>query len=504
MGMPRESDAIRRRSEERMGQVNWRLVAPDVDRLLSRFGDRWKNPTAQTPAVLTALDGLFEALADLQPLEDNEEAKAIWLRVPRGDLADFDDYDYLLDAGEVSSREEYASMWKGEYPDDVKWYELVVSDNGRCRTVSVGRTFVVCADLEEEPCEFDWDEEYAVALFGLLARAASQSVDLLREGAYNALVEEQLPYHHRTGIVRRSSLWEADASWREGVFEGMGDETFRAFREYAACGAEDEKSIGRLASMTGNDFLGACATGYEACGYDLCGEDGERLPLVDLYLRYADGRDEGLTSKGHGFCSGPGIDLSSPEAWDAWYFDRKRSGGHPWEVCRGGNSTHVDLFVSHDRRHDEFRHRLGELTDEQLEEAKKAWGYYFVVAGKAWSRSVEAVNIYVALKRAGLPVVLRDADAILARFEGTDYVGVVPHDVVPRYCESMFPGRYGTILDFIHVYGDDMESFGDEIEWLPARKARLAVSGSVGSPKSNCWDYPKKQMGISSISTGIF
>ena len=98
--------------------------------------------------------------------------------------------------------------------------------------------------------------------------------------------------------------------------------------------------------MTGNDFLAACALGYEACGYDVCGNDGERLLLDELYIRYADGRDEGLTGKGSGLFSGPGIDLSSPEAWEAWFFDRTRRGGHPWEVCRGGNSTHVSLVVS--------------------------------------------------------------------------------------------------------------------------------------------------------------
>lgn len=452
--------------------MGWKLVAPDIDRLLNCFGSDWKNPSAQTPAMLGALDELFEALADLEPLDSNEEAKAIWLRVPRGSLADFDDYDHLLGISEVSSREEYAALWQDEYPDDFKWYKLVISENERCRAVSVGRVFVVCADLEKEPSEFDWNEEYAVALFGLLALAARQSMELLREGSYNALVEKHLPYPHRKGVIRRSALWAADVSWRESVFEGMSGEIFQAFREYAASGAGSAEEIGRLASMTGNDFLEACAIGYEACGYDLCGDDGEPLSLVDLYMRYADGRDEGLTSKGNGLCSGPGINLSSPKAWDAWYFDQKRGGGHPWEVCRGGNSTHVDLFVGHDRPHDEFRHRLGKLDDERFEEAKRHWGYYFIVAGKAWNRSVEAANFYVALKRAGLPVVLRDANAILARFEGADYVGIVPHDVFPRYCEGLFPERYGTILDFIHVYDEDMTSFGDEIEWLPETEAR--------------------------------
>lgn len=229
---------------------------------------------------------------------------------------------------------------------------------------------------------------------------------------------EQLLYYLRTGVVARDAVWDAYPETQDAIFDGMDEGTYRAFCEYATANAEDAGSIGRLASMTGCDYLAACALGYEACGYDVRGKDGERLPLDELYTRYADGRDEGLTGKGVGLCSGPGIDLSSSEAWDAWYFDRTRSGGHPWEVCRGGNSTHVSLFVCHDRREAEFRHRVGELSDEEFRASEQSWGYYYVVAGKAWNRAVEAVHFYVALKRAGLPVALRDARAILARFRG--------------------------------------------------------------------------------------
>lgn len=65
----------------------------------------------------------------------------------------------------------------------------------------------------------------------------------------------------------------------------------------------------------------------------------------------------------------------------------------------------------------EFRHHLGELSAAEFQEAKKPQGYYHAVASKAWNRSVEAANFYVALKRAGLPAILCDARAILARFK---------------------------------------------------------------------------------------
>lgn len=454
--------------------MEYKLVAPDIDRLLNCFDGRYENPSAQPRAVLAALDRLFDVLGDLAPLETNDEAKSIWLRIPRGNIDDFDSYEDLVNEGEVSSREEYLALWEREYPDDYVWYRLVVVDNERCRAVSVNRASVVCADLEKKPLEVSWSSNYMVDLLNLLALAARESMRALREGIYNALVAEQLPYFHRTGVIARDVLWECDQAGRDAVFKGIDEATYNAFCAYAEMDAEDERAIGRLPVLTGNDFLSACALGYEACGYGLCGKDGKRLPLDELYLRYADGRDEGLTGKGAGLHSGSGIDLTSPEAWEAWYFDRKRRGGHPWEVCRGGNSTHVSLVVCHDRFNMAFRRRAGEISDDEIQEAKRAWGYYYVVAGKAWSRAAEAVSFYIALKRAGLPVVLRDARAILARFKGEDLVGIVPHGVIPVYCEGMFPKRLGTILDFMHVYDEDMANFGDKIEWLPEPDARLA------------------------------
>ena len=50
---------------------------------------------------------------------------------------------------------------------------------------------------------------------------------------------------------------------------------------------------------------------------------------------------EGMDGTGYGLNEGPGIDFDDPAAWDERYYF-SRSGVHPWEVVRGGNSTHVE------------------------------------------------------------------------------------------------------------------------------------------------------------------
>ena len=58
-----------------------------------------------------------------------------------------------------------------------------------------------------------------------------------------------------------------------------------------------------------------------------------------MYKRYADGRCGALHE----------IDPDSPDEFLLW-LDRKTPctrdcGDHPWEIKRGGNTTHIDLYV---------------------------------------------------------------------------------------------------------------------------------------------------------------
>ena len=446
----------------------WKPVAPDIDRLVGCFDRGLLNPSAPTAELLSAMDPLFDALLDLQPLKGNNEAKAIWIMVPRGDIKDYGDYDELKEYGEVSSYEEFERLWREEYPNEISWYRLFVVESKGFRGIAVNHKTVVSARIDEDPVEFFHNSDAAEILVPLLTDAARRSMDLLRNGTYNETVASSLPYMHRTGVIRRDIAWNAEPKMKENIFEGLSEETFKTFERLVISGENDEKRIGRLKTMTANDFLNACAIGYKACGYKGCD-----LSPAEQYMMHADGRDEGLTGKGHGLHEGPGIDPGSPEAFEKWYFDRSRGGGHPWEVCRGGNSTHVSLYVRNDKKDITLKKRLGEITKEEADEALKHAGYFFEVAGSAWNRAVESVKFYVSIKEAGLPVILYEADPILSRLKGEDYIGIVPHRVFPAYCEDMFPDRYGTILDFMHVYDEDMESFGDKIEWLPEDEARL-------------------------------
>ena len=448
------------------------ITAPQLDRLLRYFDRDHMNPSVATRKIAAAMEPLFAALSDLAPLKRNDEAKAIWLEIPRGTIEDYESFENMMEWGEVESYAEYENMWHEDYPTETCWYRLMIVESFnrdgklRFRSVAFGNKTIISADMDEEPNENEFyrAEDQAVELCGLLTILAEDAMEKIRNGTYNDRVNTAMPYPFRTGVVKRSVVWEKEHEWKEQSLEGLTPETLTAFKTLLDTGMNDRLKIGRLKSMTANDFFRACAIGYDGCGY----QDTDLSP-VDRYFAHADGRDEGLSGRGHGLNAGQGIDFNDPDAWKKWYFNIDRGGGHPWEVIRGGNSTHVDLYVSHDGHRLSHRLRTGKITEQEAEALP--CGFFFMVMGL--HRPVEAVKFYLSLSAAGLPVILRDAKEILARFEETDYIGIVPHNIIPKYCEGMFPAKYGKVIDFMHVYDEDIALYGDQIEWLPLEEARL-------------------------------
>ena len=454
-------------------EYKYKMVAPDIDRLLKAFRHEYMNPKTSTEALYKAMEPIFEILKPLEAYKKNDEAKIIWLRIPRGTIEDYDSFEYMKECEMVETYEEYEQMWEQDYPDEYCWYRLVVvqsfnKDNSlRYYGMSLGNFTTVSASLDG--CISDeldqWGEEAAIKICNLIIPAVEESMRLLFENKYNDLVEKNLPYRFRTGVIKRSDLWTADREYYKYDLDGLTEESVERFIKLIESGINDEDKIGRINEFKANDFFEACKIGYMAIG-----KECEGYSLSDLYMHYSDGRDEGLTGKGHGLNAGPGIDPDDPAAWDKWYFHREQHGGHPWEVVPGGNSTHMSLGVCNDKNSLDFYYRLGKLTKEEYEDKQLKAGYYFTIEGL--HRAFESVSFYLALYDAGLPVFIRDAKELVASFTGTDYIGIVPHHEIPKYCSNLFPSKYGTIFDFMHVYKEE-DSWFDKVIWLPEDEATL-------------------------------
>ena len=374
------------------------------------------------------IDELYAMLERLKPNRKNG-AIELWLRAERGGIEDFGNYEEFHEAGEAETYAEFEKLWRLQFPDEVEWFNFLAIENKdiNYRMIFLEHRSVIEVDSRKER-SFPNDIS---AFAAWLVDAVADVIRQIESGTYNEMLERELPPQHRIGTISRAQLWEIWPKVKADFFAGISQENVA---EFLSIGTDTlPPSTKRLPEMTANDFFRCCALGYQANNY----LGTEKTPR-EQYRQYADGRDDGLGE----------LPPDSPEAFSLWYHDREQHGGHPWEVCCGGNSTHIDLFVCED-----------EL------------GYYFRVAGSSWVRTIEAVNFYLALHHAGQPVAIHQADKLKERLAGTEKIGIVPDGVFPSYCHSMFGDE--DMIDFMNLPLENRDFFAARCVWQPVTQAHL-------------------------------
>lgn len=404
-----------------------KMTAPQIDNYIDWLGHiHYREVSCRfsyDKKAYRLIDQIFEVVRKIAPTRNND-VRELWLTAERGPIEDFGDIDELLADGTVESREEFEAWWHERYPEETCWYQFSAVEDADIgyRAIFIGQKFVIEVDERKEKDYPNDISEFAKRILDALNVAYQR----LQDGSYNDFVDANLPPQHRTGTLVRKYLWDAFPDARTSFFKNISPADVA---EFVKCASEQDSDRRRLTNhlkeMTANDFFSFCALGYKENNYEGC-----ELTPREQYYKHADGRDDGLGE----------IDGDSPEAFHEWYNDRNHHGGHPWEVCRGGNSTHVSLYVHEDED-----------------------GYTLTVAGDAWTRTIESVKFYLALRRAGLPVYMMEATALADRLTEKEKIGIVPEGVMPAYCHSYFPNEH--IIDFMNLPDENREKLLPHCVW---------------------------------------
>jgi len=406
-----------------------RLYSPEIDHLAEWIGPR-SSPAVVSAPMTNRMAQTLDVVRKIKPQIDvTDQVWTLWLRSERGDISAFGDFDEFKEEGEVDSYEEFESRWKEEYPDALKWHQvtlLLYQDRlffnvaSKCHfDVDLKTNEIAGADVQHEDIK-----DFILWLLEGLKKEVREFLE--HPEAYNKFIAENLPLHKRVGKIKRMDIWQGvkDAIRPD---QELGAENLKKFEHIV--NNLDESRI--IAQMTANDFLRFCEIGYDANQYF---KDAEKtMSPVEKYQAFADLRHGGLLD----------IDTDSPEAFRKWYEGGSWAGTHPWEICRGGNTTHVSLQVA----------REG-----------KGWKLYL----DGFYRAVEAAKMAIALFEKEVPFVLNKKDEMLRMLKGLDYLGVVPENVTPRYCHSTFPAE-DRINDFLNPWNDPelVAVVKARAEWYP-------------------------------------
>ena len=374
---------------------------------------------------------LASAFQQIQPFNEDGDCYSLYFSLPRGTVEDFGDVQEAIEWGEVETEEEYQQWFLESYPHEEKWYELTgIFRNGYMGLILNHRMLIEYNPLHQDSY-FEEMEPHHCFLLEHLTSIIQKCVQMLKDGTYNDYVNQNISFEMKTGTIYQKDYWKIYPEHKEEMFKGLSEENFRRLCQVANSDFMSKEGnllpVTRMKSPTANTFFEACLAGYLACHYDVTD-----MSAKDAYLRYADGRDEGLCD----------LDGDDSEALKKWFLNPRRGGGHPFEICRGGNSTHIDLFLTKDDN-----------------------GWYFMVQGRAWTRCAEATNIFLGLYKKGYPVGFYDARYVAERFAGETKIGIVPSGMVPAYCESSFPDD--EIHDFMNIWEEEYEQLKDYITWFP-------------------------------------
>ena len=207
-----------------------------------------------------------------------------------------------------------------------------------------------------------------------------------------------------------------------------------------------ENSI--IESMTAAKYFEYCKIAYIA-GQRRDDKVDKSLSGEEMYRFYADGRHEGLLD----------IDPNSEAEFADWIDGKhvKRSGGgHPWEIKRGGNTTHIDLCV--------YRPSFSRKE-----------GFIVELRGESIGRMVETMKMLLAINDASLPITISNFESVRKRLLGQDNIGIVPKYTSLHRANQHFNSSENV---FDVIYYDDLGRYKRRItpfirwESLPLIKLR--------------------------------
>lgn len=352
-------------------------------------------------------------------------------------IDDYGEYEEFLEEEMVSNYKEFVEMWEYEYPETTKWYEISVATYNKEYYFYIDSvlTFHV-RFFEEKPTQIYYSGE----LIGWFSEVVMDALSYVKTDTanYNEHVNNHLPFDRRFGKILRKDYWSIFPEEGLRFQNHLSEEDVNILEAVVNQSVYSGMNLG-LKKLTAGDFFDYCKMGYVANDYFK--DDENNLSALEMYKRSADGRDEGLTK----------LNLDSEADFLDW-INRKNCGGHPWEICRGGNSTHISLYVRSSEN-----------------------GWQLILDGSSCVRVLETVKMAIALYKSHIPFILNKSAEILRMITGIDYIGIVPRTIVPRYCNSHFPPE-DKIIDFMNLGSDNKEEIIQKATWYPLRGIRWYIS----------------------------
>ncbi len=283
--------------------------------------------------------------------------------------------------------------------------------------------------LRTSSCFVDNHGELAVTWEPLI-QSARKWLKIVRKDwiKANKRIQIEYPLHFRYGIVSNALIRNSLSDLYRLDIE-LGKERTRRFVRLVEDGFFLKAENMEVSTMTVSDYFTYCKIAYVA-GKRKEDTIDKSLSGREMYRRYADGRHEGLLD----------IDPASEKEFAAWIdgtHPKREGGGHPWEIKRGGNTTHIDLAVS--------RPSLYQKENFKIE-----------LRGESISRIIETIRMFLAIHQAKMPISISNPESVRKRLLAQDNIGLIP-SYATRHRANQYFSQDKSVFDVLHY--DDLGRF---------------------------------------------
>jgi len=407
------------------------ISAPLLDGLINACQHYPEVKNASVIKDLLSIAGMLFCIEK----QGDDEYRNIWITAERGKIEDFGDFNEYLEEGEVNSPEDFTDLWHCYYPDELKWYNFAITKYKDVFYFYLDSKLTLQFNENESSSETAHD--FQTKLTDWLLKITEDVLASIRRNVqdYNDFISINLPHKKRTGRIVRSDFWSVFPEQMEDFQHTITPEILKILEKIKF--QSESKSFRHLTTLTSGDFFRFCEIGYDANKY--FDDSNKPLTAKEKYAAMADGRDCGLKL----------LPENSIDDFATWFETGRNCGGHPWEICRGGNSTHISLYVCHDEK-----------------------GWYLRLEGSSIARVIETIKIAVALYDHKIPFILGKAEEIHKMADGLDYIGIVPETVFPRYCHGYFPDE-DKIIDFMNLGTERNTELIAKAFWYPIPELKM-------------------------------
>lgn len=336
---------------------------------------------------LVEIQHQFERLAVM----GDDEYRGFYIEVPRPAPEEWGDAEELIATGEYESRESFLEDWLACNPVETRWFHIAscryrdsrsirITDRKRTRFIIANRSN--CEDAESD---YLWSKEILISLFDYLERLID--VIVANPDGFNDYVAHNLPYQQRTGRISQKEFDSIVPNFKIEV-EDM-ETSIKALKE-----SVNGCSVPLLKTMTIRKYCSYYRIANEAyetyywnrgvgeCLYVDPQDVSEELRDVVYYKRVKF------------------VDVTEMYDIDSLDDFRRFATDHYGEL----GLSRLNILASNDRQH--------------------GWK---IVVSNSYSAKVElAIEVATALYKAGVPLMIYDAEKFLKILKEEDYVRLVP------------------------------------------------------------------------------